>query len=133
MWQGCRSVGEWAVRLAIVAVVVIAVYLIARRPVTPATPWPVGVLAGPGIVFFSSRTCDSCTAARRVLDEVVIDRYREIGWEDDPDGWTDFGVASVPTVVLVDAAGRVIDDMVGLPDTRRLRRWARRIQTPAPE
>jgi thioredoxin-like negative regulator of GroEL len=78
-------------------------------------------------VYFSSRTCASCAQARDLLNEVASGRYREIGWEDDPDGWSTFGVESVPTVVLVDGNGRVTDDMVGAPDRRRLTRWLRKI------
>jgi hypothetical protein len=66
--------------------------------------------------------------ARRILDEVVgAGGYREIGWEDDPERWVDFGVDTVPTTVMVNRAGRVVGDMVGAPDPRRLRRFARRL------
>jgi thioredoxin-like negative regulator of GroEL len=110
-----------------VLAVVIVVVVIARRPIAPVTRWPSGVLSGPAIVFFSSRTCASCTEVRELLDEVAADRYREIGWEDDPDGWTAFGVESVPTVVLVDRNGTITDDMVGPADPRRLTRWLRKL------
>ncbi len=118
---------ELVVRAGVVAVVAVAVLLIARRTPKVRREWPTGVLDGPSIVFFSSRTCDSCKETRTILDEALAGRYREIGWEDDPDGWVEFGVDSVPTVVLVDRKRVVVDEVVGLPDESKLRRWGRRL------
>ncbi|HDH03658.1 MAG TPA: hypothetical protein ENH15_05380 [Actinobacteria bacterium] len=120
--------GELAVRFAVVAAVGVGVWLIARRSAGARHEWPKGVLSGPGIFFFSSRTCDSCHEVRLVLDDVVGDDYREIAWEDDPDGWVAFGVDSVPTAVLVDRRGVVLDDLVGLPESDSLAKWRRRLK-----
>ncbi len=126
-WLGPGQVAEIALRLGVVAVVAAGVCLIARRPAGPGHDWPIGVLEGPGIFFFSSRTCDSCQEARLVLNQSLGDDFREIAWEDDPDGWVAFGVDSVPTVVLVDSLGRVLDDVVGLPDGASLAKWKKRL------
>lgn len=119
---------EPLIRIGIVTAVTLTAVVIARHRSSSIITWPVGAIEGPAIVFFSSRTCDSCREARRILDEAVgADAYLEMGWEDDPERWAGFGVETVPTTVLVNRAGRVVGEMVGAPDSRRLRRFSRKL------
>lgn len=74
---------------------------------------------GPGVHFFSSATCASCSNARRVLQDVYGDKFSEVRFEDDPAGFSTFGVASVPTVFVLGPDGAGIR-WEGVPGRRQL-------------
>jgi hypothetical protein len=75
----------------------------------------------PGVTLFASETCDSCRAARRVLGAVVGSGYREVTFEDDPPGFGRYGIARVPSIVLVEPDGKATL-VEGVPSRRTLRR-----------
>lgn len=62
---------------------------------------------GPGIHFFSSQSCSTCSSARGKLSSVLgADGYVEHTWEDDPRLFDELGIHEVPAVALVDDGGR---------------------------
>ncbi|MGH8957419.1 MAG: hypothetical protein ACRDVK_01960 [Acidimicrobiia bacterium] len=75
---------------------------------------------GPGVHFFSSETCATCTDARQVLQSVYGDGFKEIRFEDDPNGFGALGVRSVPTVFVLDHQGAGIR-IEGVPSRSQLR------------
>ena len=74
---------------------------------------------GAGVHFFSSETCATCIDTRQVLQAVYGDRFDEIRFEDDPAGFGAYGVASVPTVFILDADGNGTR-FEGVPSRRQL-------------
>ncbi len=79
---------------------------------------------GPGIVLFTSETCDSCTPARdAVVGRFGDDGVREVAWEHSPELFDRYAVARVPTVVRLDADGNGVA-FEGVPDRSVLDRLA---------
>ncbi len=73
----------------------------ARRPRRVRMP---GI--GPGLVLFTSETCDTCVPAREaVVARVGPDGFTEIVWEHEPAMFDTYAVARVPTLVWVDEDG----------------------------
>ena len=84
-----------------------------------------GVVVGaPTLVQFSSAVCAPCRATRRVLDRVAatVDGVRlvEVDAEQHLDAARELGIWSTPTVLLVDADGRVARRVSGVPDAAAL-------------
>jgi hypothetical protein len=60
-----------------------------------------------GVYFFSASTCASCEQARVKLDSSIgVEGYTEFAWERDPETFSVYGVELVPSVMVVDDAGR---------------------------
>jgi hypothetical protein len=74
---------------------------------------------GPGVYFFSSDTCAPCHDTRRVLHSAYGDAVIEIRFDDDPSGFAQYGVSSVPTVFVLgsDGSGTRLE---GVPSRRQL-------------
>ncbi len=72
------------------------------------------------LVQFSAPVCAPCRAARRVLADVAarLDgvAVREVGVDEHLDAARELDVWRTPTVLVVDAAGRVVRRAAGVPD-----------------
>ncbi len=75
---------------------------------------------GAGVHFFSSETCATCIDARRVLQDVYGDEFREVRFEDDPAGFGAHDVSSVPTVFVLGPDGNGTR-FEGVPTRHQLR------------
>lgn len=115
--------------VAVAAAVVGGVALGTRRWQRPGhPPVDVGLADLPaGIIVFTSTDCSTCheaLAAVKALDVPV----REVTWELEPQLLESAGVSAVPLTVLRRGDGTVVDQIVGVPSARRLRRavaaWA---------
>jgi len=91
-------------RLAIVIgslVVSLLIVAMLRRGPAASGSRDGGALA-PGVYLFTSSTCADCVGARERLDDRLgSDGYIEIGWEDDPDLFTQLAIDAVPCTVVV--------------------------------
>jgi thiol-disulfide isomerase/thioredoxin len=71
------------------------------------------------LVHFSTAFCQPCRATRRILREVAElvtgVRHVEVDAESSLDLVRRLGVASTPTVFVLDAAGQVVKKATGLP------------------
>lgn len=96
------------------------------RPVEASDPTPAKPLAAlgvlPGVVTlvqFSAPVCAPCRATRRVLEEVRsgVDEVSlvEVDVEEHLDLARDLDVWRTPTVLVVDAAGRIVRRASGVP------------------
>lgn len=100
---------EPALRALLLAAVMLVVATIAwfgnrRRMARPRQA--IRLDLAPGVHLFSSSTCSECVNTRSVLMEVLGKEFAEVRFEDDPIGFGRFGVAKVPTVIVVGEAGR---------------------------
>ncbi|MEZ5320803.1 MAG: hypothetical protein R2698_01745 [Microthrixaceae bacterium] len=133
--------GELAVRLAVLAVVVLIAAAISwrmgrRRPAVPTQPVTHGVpaqldrndFARPEapwlVVTFSSTTCESCAdvvkkASILESDQVAID---DVTFQDRPGLHERYHVTAAPTLVIADADGVVRESFVGSVSATHL--WA---------
>ncbi|MFD6891512.1 TlpA family protein disulfide reductase [Streptomyces sp. NPDC059957] len=71
------------------------------------------------LVQFSSAFCQPCRATRRLLDEVAAMvagvRHIEIDAEKNLDLVRALGIEKTPTVLVLDAAGRIVRRAAGMP------------------
>ncbi|MCJ0875688.1 thioredoxin family protein [Streptomyces sp. AP-93] len=71
------------------------------------------------LVQFSSAFCQPCRATRRILDEVAAMvagvRHIEIDAEKNLDLVRALGIEKTPTVLVLDAAGRIVRRAAGMP------------------
>ncbi|MFJ7265098.1 TlpA family protein disulfide reductase [Streptomyces sp. NPDC099050] len=71
------------------------------------------------LVQFSSAFCQPCRATRRILDEVAAMvagvRHIEIDAEKNLDLVRILGIEKTPTVLVLDAAGRIVRRAAGMP------------------
>lgn len=71
------------------------------------------------LVQFSSAFCQPCRATRRILDEVAAMvggvRHIEIDAEKHLDLVRALGIEKTPTVLVLDAAGRIVRRAAGMP------------------
>lgn len=71
------------------------------------------------LVQFSSAFCQPCRATRRILDEVAAMvagvRHIEIDAEERLDLVRALGIEKTPTVLVLDAAGRIVRRAAGMP------------------
>ena len=118
----------WAlIGLAILAAAVVAGRLTgrSRTDALPAAPTDLGPY--PAVLLFSSDSCASCAPARTVIDSEAGARWREHPWEIHPGILGRLRIDSVPTTWVVDADGRIVDVIEGIPATgriaRRVSRW----------
>jgi thiol-disulfide isomerase/thioredoxin len=87
------------------------------------TPGDLGAALGPRatLVQFSTAFCRPCAATRHVLARVaaMVDgvAHIEVDAESHLDLVRRLGVASTPTVLVLDAGGRVVRRAAGLPRT----------------
>jgi len=75
----------------------------------------------PGIVIFTSTECANCKDAIAVVRRSGV-AVREVTWELEGRLLERAGVTAVPLTVVLDGAGRVVDQMAGVPRRRRLQR-----------
>lgn len=109
-------------RLIILALVAVAVVFAVWRFDRAKRVEPVRVSRtdlGAGVHFFSSATCATCIDTRQVLQAVYGDDFSEVRFEDDPAGFGAYGVASVPTVFILDTDGQG-HRFEGVPSRRQL-------------
>jgi len=112
-----------AARLAIAAVAVAAIslaYLAWRRPPGRLIHLDLGDLGveGPAIVQFTTRYCAPCRAARPELEtlaEGAAIRYTQIDVGERPEVARQYGVRTVPTIVVAARSGRVLGKWTALP------------------
>lgn len=112
-----------AARLAIAAVAVAAIslaYLAWRRPPGRLIRLDLGDLGveGPAIVQFTTRYCAPCRAARPELEtlaEGAAIRYTQIDVGERPEVARQYGVRTVPTIVVAARSGRVLGKWTALP------------------
>ncbi len=74
-----------------------------------------------GIVIFTSTECARCKDALAVVRRTGVP-MREVTWELEPQIIERAGVTAVPLTVVIDETGSVLDQVVGVPRMRRLRR-----------
>lgn len=79
----------------------------------------------PTILYFRSEHCAPCAAQSRFLDQLAAQlgesvAVRKIDADLDPDTAAKFGVFTVPTTLVVDAAGQVRHANYGLADYGKL-------------
>lgn len=71
------------------------------------------------LVQFSSAFCQPCRATRRILEEVAAMvpgvRHVEIDAEKNLDLVRALGIGKTPTVLVLDAAGRIVRRAAGMP------------------
>lgn len=110
----------------------VAVARLARRRAA-RRPRPVRMPGlGPGLVLFTSETCDSCAPARAVIQGRFGARgYREVVWERQPGLFDRYAVGKVPTLVWLEADGNGVA-WEGIPDDRLVARLALRGPSPGP-
>jgi len=121
---------EVVIRLGVVAALLVVAVVVARaagrwqRPSHP--PVDVSDLAPtPGIVLFTSTDCSSCKAALAAVEGTGAP-VREITWELEGATLEARGVEAVPLTVVVDATGRPVGQVSGVPPRRWLRAaWKR--------
>ncbi|WP_328346346.1 TlpA family protein disulfide reductase [Micromonospora sp. NBC_00421] len=93
----------------------------ARSPVLATLGVPAGTVT---LVQFSSAVCAPCRVTRRLLAEVQqqVDGLHlvEVDAERHLDAARELGVWRTPTVLVVDAAGRVVRRASGVPDRQEL-------------
>lgn len=115
---------EPVLRVFLLAAVALAVVTVAwfgarRRMARPRQA--VRLDLDPGTHLFSSSTCAECEIARSALQHVLGREFAEVRFEDDPVGFGLFGIAKVPTVIVVGKAGEAIV-FEGVPRKKDLRR-----------
>jgi hypothetical protein len=119
------------VRLLVVggsAIVVVAAALATRRWQRPTHERVdvAGLALPPGIVIFTSTDCATCKQAiARVRGTGVP--VREITWELERAMLERARVAAVPLTLVVGPDGSVLDQIVGVPRRRRLKRATGRL------
>lgn len=99
---------EATLRLLILAgiAVAVAVAVLWQRRVKRTGPVPVfRPDLGEGVHFFASSTCRPCLAARAALRSVYGEKFSETSYEENPTRFGELGIASVPTVLVLDASG----------------------------
>ncbi|GMR01781.1 MAG: hypothetical protein BMS9Abin20_0100 [Acidimicrobiia bacterium] len=108
--------------LAVIGVAVL-VAIVARRLKRPAHPEiTVGdVGERPGVVLFTSTDCSNCKQAISVLEDESVS-FREVTHELEPQRFESWTVLAVPLCVVLDADGRVVWMMSGVPRRRSLRK-----------
>jgi thiol-disulfide isomerase/thioredoxin len=71
------------------------------------------------VVQFSTEYCGPCRVAERVLSPVVSERpgvhYLDVDLGERPHLAAEFGIVQTPTVLLLDAAGRIRSRIRGVP------------------
>jgi thiol-disulfide isomerase/thioredoxin len=110
-------------RLAIAAAavaIISLVYLAWRRPPGRLIRLELGDLGveGPVIVQFTTRYCAPCRAARPELEslaEGAAIRYTQIDVGERPEVARQYGVRTVPTIVVAARSGRVLGKWTALP------------------
>jgi hypothetical protein len=84
----------------------LAAMALQRRSRRPVRSVVVGDLL-PGVYLLSSATCPACGNARRKLDaRLGSGNFTELTWEGDRERFESLGVDVVPSVLVVDGAGR---------------------------
>jgi len=119
-------VSDQIVRIVVVlAVTSIAILIaaVARRLKRPAHPEiTVGDIGDrPGVVLFTSTNCSNCKEAISALKDESVS-FREVTHELEPQRFESWTVLAVPLCVVLDADGRVVWMMSGVPRRRSLRK-----------
>lgn len=73
----------------------------------------------PGIVMFTSTDCPTCKDALDAVRKLDVP-LREVTWELEGRVLEALGVATVPLTVFVGPGGESLDQIVGVPRSRRL-------------
>lgn len=112
-------------RVVLVAVVVgaavVAGRVWTRRSAPRHQPVDLSGLGLPaGVVLFTSTDCGNCAEARRRVEELDVP-VREVTWELEADTFRRAGVDAVPLVAFLDAAGRTVTQVAGIPSRAALR------------
>jgi len=121
--------GETAVRLLVVAGVVVAALVVARTawwlPAWRAGRSRLDLIGVEGrVLLFTDRRCTRCDAVRDMLVAAGAG-FLEIRYDDDPDRWARIGVEAVPLLVVREASGSVVGQIGGVPRRTRLERMLR--------
>ena len=124
-----------AIAAAFFAVLAVAYWLWRRPPrrLGRSTLASLGIRE-PAIVQFSTPDCSPCQKAEPRLREAA-DRsqvpYRRIDVGDRPDVARQYGIRTVPTIVVTGRGGRVVDVWTTLPEDGQITDAARRARAPA--
>lgn len=76
---------------------------------------------GPGAVVFTSTDCSTCKETLQLIRNLEMP-LREVTWELEGRVLEELGVSAVPLTTFVGAGDVVVDQIVGVPRRRRLRR-----------
>lgn len=126
-------------RLAIAGVVFLvlaAAYALWKRPphrLGRADLAPLGIRE-PAIVQFSTPDCSPCRKAEPRLRDAAARTdvpYRRIDVGDRPDVAREYGIRTVPTIVVTGRGGKVLDVWTVLPEDGQIADAARRARTAA--
>jgi len=117
---------EFAIRLLVVAGVVLFVAMVSLVARRLGAPYHAGVDLGgldlpPGLVMFTSTECENCKKALAIAKATGAP-LREITHEIEPGTFEKAEVTGVPLTIVIDAAGNVVDQFGGIPQRRRLAR-----------
>ena len=125
-------------RLAIAAVLVLVALVVAfaiqrqRRSAAASLPHSslpatvdlasLGIAAGPAIVVFTEETCRTCAAAVAAVRGPAGAGVpvAEVPFASERDLHSDHGIDTVPTTVVTDADGQVVDGWIGRVDAAEL-------------
>ncbi|HSF85180.1 MAG TPA: hypothetical protein VLG28_05880 [Acidimicrobiia bacterium] len=82
-----------------------------------------GSVFAPGVVMFTSTDCTTCKDALAAVKPLDIP-LREVTWELEGNTLEQLDVSAVPLTVFVGNDGEILDQTVGVPRRRWLRRAA---------
>jgi thioredoxin 1 len=88
----------------------------------------------PAIVQFSTEDCAPCRKAEPRLREAAVRSdvpYKRIDVDDRPDVAVEYGIRTVPTIVVTGRGGRVMDVWTALPEDGEIADAARRARAAA--
>lgn len=78
------------------------------------------------LIKFSMTTCGPCRALAQVLHQVELPcELVEVDCEIEPETAAEYGVFQVPTLVLVDEAGREVKRQTGFMAKPQLEMWVK--------
>lgn len=115
-----------AIRLLVVAGVVMVVVVVSVAARKLGAPYHAALQLDaldlpPGLVMFTSTDCENCKKALVVVKATGAP-LREITHEIEAAMFERAGVTGVPLTVVIDADGKVVDQIGGIPQRRRLQR-----------
>ncbi|HEV3474085.1 MAG TPA: thioredoxin family protein [Actinomycetota bacterium] len=119
-----------AIAAAVFAAVAVAYWLWKRPPrrLGRSDLAPLGIRE-PAIVQFSTADCAPCRKAEPRLREAATRSevpYRRIDVDDRPDVAREYGIRTVPTIVVTGRGGRVMEVWTSLPENGEIAEAARR-------
>lgn len=118
------------VALSVVAVSLLAWVAWKRAPRRLREANLSGLLPGPAIVQFTTRYCSPCKANAPTLQRFAHEadvRYEQVDLGERPELAGEYGVRTVPTIVVIDGAGAVTATWTSLPPNGEITDAARTV------